>query len=384
MAKRIRLDASTKFFISIIGITIIAIVLKELSHIFIPFVIAYFLFFLFSPLNNFLSNNKFPLFSAVIIDILIMAFILWGVSSFIIGAFVRFGQQIPQYFNKLDHIISGAAISMNIKDPFFRYFSIERIIAKINYQQLAGGIFNSTFALIGNALFILFFFIFVMTGHNTIYEAIKDRFVFKRVKPEMKKVKKKYLTSAEKLQTELTPSLKDTLTLERQSKEEKLANTFKTITEQIQRYIILKILINLFAGVIVSIFLAILGVDFPIIWGLFVFLFNFIPTIGSALSLILPVIMALLEYESFTFALIVALILIAIQTLFFNIIETSLVGKRLNLNPLLILLAVLIWGYIWGVIGMLLAVPLTAIIKIIISNSNSRNLNFLGDLMSKG
>ncbi len=384
MAKRFRLDASTKFFISVIGITIIAIVLKELSHIFIPFVIAYFLFFLFSPLNNFLSNNKFPLFSVVIIDILIMAFLLWGVSSFIIGAFVRFGQQIPQYFNKLDHIISGAAISMNIKDPFFRYFSIERIIAKINYQQLAGGIFSSTFALIGNALFILFFFIFVMTGHNTIYEAIKDRFVFKRVKPEMKKVKKKYLTSAENVQTELTPSLKDTLTIERQSKEEKLANTFKTITGQIQRYIILKILINLSAGVVVSAFLAILGVDFPIIWGLFVFLFNFIPTIGSAISLILPVTMALLEYESFTFALIVALILVAIQTLFFNIIETSLVGKRLNLNPLLILLAVLIWGYIWGIIGMLLAIPLTAIIKIIISNSNSRNLNFLGDLMSKG
>ena len=347
MAKRIRLDSATKFFISVIGLTIIAIVLKELSHIFIPFVIAYFLFFLFSPLNTFLTKSKFPLFSVVIIDLLILAFILWGVSSFIIGAFIKFGQQIPEYF----------------RDPFFRYFSIERIISKINYQQLAGGIFNSTFALIGNALFILFFFIFVMTGHNTIYEAIKDRFVFKRVKPEMKKVKKKYMTSAEKLQTELTTSLKDTLSIERQTKEEKLANTFRTITEQIQRYIILKILINLTAGVIVAVFLAILGVDFPIIWGLFVFIFNFIPTIGSAISLVLPVTMALLEYESFTFAF---------------------VGKRLNLNPLLILLAVLIWGYIWGIVGMLLAVPLTAIIKIIISNSNSRNLNFLADLMSKG
>jgi predicted PurR-regulated permease PerM len=384
MAKRIRLDSATKFFISVIGLTIIAIVLKELSHIFIPFVIAYFLFFLFSPLNTFLTKSKFPLFSVVIIDLLILAFILWGVSSFIIGAFVKFGQQIPEYFNKLDHIVSSTAVSLSIRDPFFRYFSIERIISKINYQQLAGGIFNSTFALIGNALFILFFFIFVMTGHNTIYEAIKDRFVFKRVKPEMKKVKKKYMTSAEKLQTELTTSLKDTLSIERQTKEEKLANTFRTITEQIQRYIILKILINLTAGVIVAVFLAILGVDFPIIWGLFVFIFNFIPTIGSAISLVLPVTMALLEYESFTFALIVALILIAIQTLFFNILETSFVGKRLNLNPLLILLAVLIWGYIWGIVGMLLAVPLTAIIKIIISNSNSRNLNFLADLMSKG
>jgi len=118
-------------------------------------------------------------------------------------------------------------------------------------------------------------------------------------------------------------------------------------------------------------------------WGLFVFLFNFIPTIGSAIALGLPVIMTLLEFGSITFAAVIALILMAIQTLFFNLIEPNLIGKRLNLNPLLILLSVLIWGYIWGIVGMLLSVPLTAIIKIIISNSDSENLKFINDLMSQ-
>ena len=69
---------------------------------------------------------------------------------------------------------------------------------------------------------------------------------------------------------------------------------FKAITVQIQRYIILKIAINLAAGLVVWIFLSILGVEFPFIWGLFTFLFNFIPTIGSAIALFLPVIMTLL------------------------------------------------------------------------------------------
>ncbi|MDO8549517.1 MAG: AI-2E family transporter, partial [Ignavibacteria bacterium] len=73
-----------------------------------------------------------------------------------------------------------------------------------------------------------------------------------------------------------------------------------------------------------------------------------------------------------------------IQTLFFNVIEPMVIGKRLNLNPLLILIALLIWGYLWGIIGMLLAIPLTAIVKIIISNSKSKNLRFLNDLMSEG
>ncbi len=383
MAKRLRIDTTVKFFITIIGLTVIALVLKELSHIFIPFVIAYFLFFLFSPLNDYLRQKRIPLFFVVIFDILIVGIFIWGLSTFIVGSFVRFGEQAPDYFNKLNHIITGTAASLKIRVPFFRYFSIQKIISGIDYQVLAGGIFASTFTFIGNVLFVLFFFVFVVTGHNTFYEAIKKRFVDKRVKPELKEMKKKLQTTPEVPNPDFNQWMGDKINVEIHEKEEKLANTFKAITEQIQRYIILKIAINLCAGIIVTVFLAILGVDFPIIWGLFAFLFNFIPTIGSAFALILPVVMALLQFGSVTFALLVALILIAIQTIFFNLIEPNLIGKRLNLNPLLILMSVLIWGYIWGIIGMLLAVPLTAIIKIIISNSNSKNLIFINNLMSQ-
>ncbi len=383
MARKYQSDSSTKFFIAVIGITVIAIVLKELSQIFIPFVIAYFLYFLFTPLNTFLQKKKIPSFAVVILDILIIVLIIWGTSSFIIGSVIRFGKQVPEYFDKLNNIVSGIAVSLKIKATFFRDFSIQKLISGIDYQHLAGGIFSSTVPLIGSALFILFFFIFVFSGHQMFYEAIKNRYVLKKVKPELKKIKKKYRASMEDPNTDYNQWLNDKLNMERQEKEAKLANTFKAITEQIQRYIIIKISDNLAAGIVVTIFLAILGVDFPIIWGLFVFLLNFIPSIGSAIALILPVIMTLLQTGSLTFALVVFVIIAAIQTLFFNLIETSLLGRRLNLNPMLILLAVLIWGYIWGIMGMLFAVPLTAIIKIIISNSDSKNLNFLSDLMSK-
>jgi len=142
-------------------------------------------------------------------------------------------------------------------------------------------------------------------------------------------------------------------------------------------------LINFSAGIIVTVILSIFGVDFPIIWGMFTFLFNFIPTIGSAFALALPVLMVIIQFGSLGYALLVALVIAGIQTLLFNFIEPAVVGKRLNLNPLLILLSLLVWGYIWGIVGMLLSVPLTAIIKIIISNSESRDLQFISDLMSK-
>jgi predicted PurR-regulated permease PerM len=285
------------------------------------------------------------------------------------------------YFDKLNKIVSDTAISLKVKNSLFRHFSIQNIIARINYQDLAGGIFTSTFSLIGNTMFILFFFIFVITGHSTIYEAIRNRFVHKRVKPEPDGTKKE--PQSTESNSDFDQWMGDKLNIERHENEKKLSNTFKAITEQIQRYIILKISINLATGIVVWIFLAILGVDFAFIWGLFTFLFNFIPTIGSAIALILPVTMTLLEFGSITFTAVIALILIAIQTLSFNLIEPNLIGKRLNLNPLLILFSVLIWGYIWGVVGMLLSVPLTAIIKIIISNSDSENLTFISDLMSQ-
>ncbi|MGA7721929.1 MAG: AI-2E family transporter [Ignavibacteriaceae bacterium] len=380
MAIKLKLDGSVRFFIAVIGLTVIAIVLKELSHIFIPFVIAYFLYFLFSPLNDFLQQKHIPLSLVVLLDILIVVMLVWGLSSFIIGTFIRFGEQVPVYFDKLNKIVSSTAIQLRVKDSFFRNFSIQRVIARINYQELAGGIFTSTFSLIGNTMFILFFFIFVITGQSTIYEAIRNRFVHKRVKPEPEETKDPRPIVSN---PDFDQWMGDKLNIERHENEKKLSNTFKAITEQIQRYIILKIAINLSAGIVAWIFLSILGVEFAFIWGLFTFLFNFIPTIGSAIALVLPVIMTILETGSITFTAIVAVVLIAIQTLFFNLIEPNLIGKRLNLNPLLILLSVLIWGYIWGVVGMLLSVPLTAIIKIIISNSDSENLTFINDLMSQ-
>ena len=383
MAKKFGIDGTVKFFIVIIGIAVVSMILKELSHVFIPFVIAYILFFLFSPLNDFLREKHFPLFAVIILDILIIAILIWGASSFIIGSFMKFGEQAPEYFTKLNKIVTETAASLHIRVPFFRYFSVQRLISRIDYQGLAGGIFSSTFSIIGIILFILFFYIFIVTGHTTTYNAIKNRFVYKKVKPELKEMKKKYQTASAVPNPDFDQWMGDQLNIEKHEKEEKLANTFKAITEQIQRYIILKIALNLSAGIVVWIFMSILGVDFPLIWGLFTFIFNFIPTIGSAIALILPVTMALLQFESLTYAVLIALILIAIQTLFFNLLEPNLIGKRLNLNPLLILLAVLVWGYIWGIIGMLLAVPLTAIIKIIISNSSSKNMIFLGDLMSK-
>lgn len=380
MAQKIKTDSTTKVFIAIIGLVVIAIVLKELSHIFIPFVIAIFLFFVFSPLNNFLSSKKVPMAVITLLDIVITFSVLYGVGRIVVDSFFQFADGLPLYGDKLSTMIKSTALSWGVTDPFFTEFSFDQLLAKLNIQNLAGGIFSSTFSLLGSVLFVLFFFVFVLSGNETIYESIKHRYVFKKVNPELKKIKRNLQHSEASIDEQ---KLLDEFQQERQLREQQLETTFKKITEQIQRYIIAKVGVNLAAGIITTIVLSIVGVDFPIVWGLFVFLFNFIPTIGSAAALVFPVLFTLVQFDSFGTVILVLILMAGIQTLAFNVAEPMILGRRLNLNPLLILMSVLVWGYIWGIVGMLLSVPLTAIIKIIISNSNSPNMEFFGQLMSQ-
>ena len=202
----------------------------------------------------------------------------------------------------------------------------------------------------------------------------------KKSSPELKEIKDNIQNSTA---TADDQKLLDKFHNDRLEREQQLETTFKKITEQIQRYIIAKVGVNLIAGIITTIVLSIIGVDFPIVWGLFVFLFNFIPTIGSAIALVFPVLFSLVQFDSVGTMILVLALMAGIQTLAFNVAEPMILGKRLNLNPLLILLSVLVWGYIWGIVGMLLSVPLTAIIKIIISNSTSPNMKFFEHLMSQ-
>jgi len=364
MTEKTSFDGVTKFFIVVIGLVVIGIVLRELSHICIPLLIAVFLFFVFSPFNNWLIKKKIPMFLVILLDLAITFAVLYGIGRVVVDSFFQFADGLPVYGDKLSSLIRSAAVSLGITDTFFTQFSFDNLVKSLNLQDILSGLFSSTFSLLGSVLFVLFFFVFVLSGNKTIYKAIEHRYISKKA----------YSENTDKISESGT---------QKDLRIRQLEDTFTKITNQIQRYIIAKVGVNLSAGVITTIALSLIGVDFPIVWGLFVFLFNFIPTIGSAAALVFPVLFTLVQFDSFGIVILVLLVMIGIQTLAFNVAEPMIMGKRLDLNPLLILLSVLLWGYIWGIVGMLLSVPLTAIIKIIISNSDSPNMEFFEQLMSQ-
>ena len=377
--KRTLGDPVIKFFISVVGIVLISIVLKELQHIFIPFVVAYFLYFIFEPLNKFLAKWKFPSTLSMVIDIFIVITIVWGLSRILIDAFGKFGQELPQYEIKLNNIISTTAASFGITDSMLTNFNLSEILQTLDYGGLASGFFSSTISIFSSVFFVLFFFIFISSGHNKIYDVIKTRYVAKNTKASLKKMKKKNIQLGTEDRAEIS---RDNIEKIQQERTVKIEKTFKDIIEQVQRYIATKFLISLTTGVLVGFTLWLFDVRFFVLWGFLTLILNFIPNIGSVLAVILPTLMVLVQFESVGYALLVASIIAVIQNVIGNIIEPKIFGDRLGLNPIVILMSLLIWGYIWGVIGMILSVPLTAIIKLVISNSNSKNLKFMSELMS--
>jgi predicted PurR-regulated permease PerM len=378
--KKYSTDPVIKFFISIIGLVILFIVLKELQHIFVPFIIAYFFVFVFEPLNAFIVKHKTPRSLTIIIDLLIIIGVFWGLSRFIIEAFGRLGTQLPQYEIKLNNIIRETALSFGLNDKVFTEFSISKILTELDYGGIASGLFSSTLSIFSAGFFVLFFFIFVSSGHKQLIETIKRRYVESHIRVDLKKVKRNLESEAgDDAASQLyTQNRIEAVKVERQQYIEK---TFKDITEQIQRYIATKFLISLITSIIVAIILYIFDVDFLIVWAALTFFLNFIPNIGSIIAVILPTIMTLIQYESFGYALLVAGIISVFQNLIGNIVEPKIFGDKLGLSPIVILLSLLVWGYVWGIMGMFLSVPLTAVLKIILSNSQSKNLKFISDLM---
>jgi predicted PurR-regulated permease PerM len=139
------------------------------------------------------------------------------------------------------------------------------------------------------------------------------------------------------------------------------------IDQSISRYISLKTLISLITAVASYVALLLIGVDFPLFWAAVIFLLNFIPTIGSLIATLFPALMALLQFAAFGPFILVLMVVGTIQVLVGNVLEPKLMGSSLNISSLVVLISLAFWGTIWGIVGMILSVPITVMLIIIFS-----------------
>jgi predicted PurR-regulated permease PerM len=141
---------------------------------------------------------------------------------------------------------------------------------------------------------------------------------------------------------------------------------FSEINDKVRHYLALKTLLSLATGVLVAVWLRIIGVDYALLWGLLAFLLNYVPSIGSFIAAIPAVMLAFLQFGPGD-GILTAIGYLVINTMIGNIIEPRVMGEGMGLSTLVVFLSLIFWGWVLGPVGMLLSVPLTMIMKIILA-----------------
>ncbi|HEX2734835.1 MAG TPA: AI-2E family transporter [Polyangiaceae bacterium] len=144
---------------------------------------------------------------------------------------------------------------------------------------------------------------------------------------------------------------------------------YSNLIEKVKHYVVIKTYLSAALGVCVGLFVWILGVDFPVLWGLVAFFLNYIPNVGAIAAAVPPVLLAWIEY-GFGRAVAVTSVYVVAHLLIGNVIEPRLLGRHMRLSPLVVFLSLVFWGWLWGPMGMLLSVPLTMIVKILLETSD--------------
>ncbi|WP_019028026.1 AI-2E family transporter [Colwellia piezophila] len=147
-----------------------------------------------------------------------------------------------------------------------------------------------------------------------------------------------------------------------------IQSIFKSSTLLIKRYIRLKSAISALTSLLCYLVFVMFDVDFAELWAISTFLLNFIPNIGSALAVFFPSILISLQFDSLSHIALIITCLVIIQFVIGNIIEPAIMGKSLNLSAFMILISLSFWGFIWGIAGMFLAIPLMVATAILFSH----------------
>lgn len=149
--------------------------------------------------------------------------------------------------------------------------------------------------------------------------------------------------------------------------QERVQAVLDQIDHDIRVYIRIKTTLAAITSALAYSVMASVGVDFAAFWAVMVFFFYYVPTVGSILAIVAPAMLTLVQFDNLTPFLIVLLVFGTIQVVTANVVEPAIMGSTLNLSPLVVIVSLMVWGTIWGVVGMFLCVPITVVSLIVLA-----------------
>ena len=150
-----------------------------------------------------------------------------------------------------------------------------------------------------------------------------------------------------------------------QNDDSKILENFEKIQKSVYSYMIIKTALSLVMAILIYFICSFFGVNFAFLWAFLTFILNFIPSVGSIAATIMPTLMAFVQFEETKLVVFILLTITFIHFVIGNILEPIIMGDKLKLNTLTVIFSLVFWGYLWGIPGMILSVPLMVIIKLI-------------------
>jgi predicted PurR-regulated permease PerM len=320
--------------LAILVVFVIGVMLYELSSVLLPFVIALLLSFIFKALVLWLTRHRVPKGIALMLVLLLAAGVLFLVVMMAYLSAGSFVANLPKYQERLAGL--NSQLSVLVQSIAERIgvdastVNLSSIISVSTITTFATSSLGSFITFLSNAFLVFLFMLFLLAGSGGLGPKIISAFS--------------------------------------ESNAERIATIIANIDLRIRKYLVTKTIVNLGTGMLTTAILMVLGVDFAVFWGFLNFLLAYIPNIGSLIATIFPVLMALLQFDTLTRPILVLVLLIVAHNVMGNVVEPKLMQFSLNLSPVLILLSLIFWGWLWGIWGMILAIPITATIKIVCEN----------------
>src|SRR5512135_1762648 len=307
--------------------------MKEASSILVPFFLAVFIAVICAPPLFWLQRKGVP--KVLALALILVAILMVG---FLFGALIgpslnSFLKSLPEYQERLSTHIAALIGWLREKGVTIPEEELPRIHPGW-VMSLAGNILSALSSVLTHAFLILLTVVFI-------------------------------LLEAADLPKKLRVVLKDP---------ERSLSTIEKFSQSAKRYLVIKTLISAAVGVVIWLWLLILGIDYPVLWGTLSFLLNYVPNIGSIIAA-LPVALLALVQLGVGSALLTILGFFVVHMVVGNIIEPKLTGKGLSLSTLVVFLSLVFWGWVLGPIGMILSVPMTSLVKIALeSYENTQGL----------
>lgn len=299
------------------------------SPIVIPVIIAISLAYILSPAVSLLKKIKVPHVVAVILVLIIAFFVLGGIGYLLFAQVNNLARDLPVYLNAV------VEFSGNLLEKYRELFPQAEGLDTDRFQleefsgvtkYLFRGI-SSTISFLFSVVLVLFLTFFILNDQDLL--------------------KNKLIRAFSK------------------SKEKTGINIMEKISTQIRGFLLVKFGTSFALAILLTLGLLIIGVNYAYVWGPLAGILNLIPYVGPIIGAIPPLIVAAVQFKAWMPVIWVLILFLVFQNLEGNLITPKLMGDKLNLNPLAILVSVMFWTWLWGAIGILLAIPITASAKVI-------------------